>query len=287
MAYNSTFDAWAQTKQTIAYLDERRKNVSPTINDVDPDLTAVALFMKRSYNQTLRNVLEMFYLAQKAIQFWSLEYRNYLGETLKDNVVSNVSYASLKRLQTDVLLALQSVTESHAHDAPPFTGLPFHLDEANVNELRLTTETVLRIPTNSTGMNGKGFPFVGMNNVRLTKVRFWLPGATSSDGVLRVKLLHMGQETIVDKDGVEHDFQHEQIPFNFQYHIASNGKFVEGELNTIDGEIGRETKSDYALGGPFTTWKISVHSWDTKANFDLSNITGAYFEFHGTGYATA
>lgn len=241
--------------------------------------------MERSYKETLRYVLEVFYLAQKSLWFWSLDNRNYLGEKLGNNVVTNLTYATLNTLKGVIIEDLQKNTEKHGQDMQKFTGFELPLDDAQLLDLKTHGKTVVRVPTNSTGMNGKGFCFKDMNGVRLTKVRFFVPGATSTTNIVRVTLLHMGQETIVDVNNVEHDFQHEKIRTHFQYRLDLAPKFPEDTDGTIDGDIGKETGSDYALVGPFTTWHVEVGSPDGAAVVDLGGVNKAYFSFHGYYYS--
>jgi hypothetical protein len=160
------------------------------------------------------------------------------------------------------------------------------LDAAHLKELcGKGKQTLVRIPTEENWISSEEFPFRGLRGVRLTKVRFFIYGLrTSNDDFIRVDLTHMGQETIVDQYGKEHDFHHEGVLIHFKHRFADAPNFTENADKTMDGEIGKETGSHYAMVGSFTTWKVEIKPVRKDTEIYLDQVTGAEFKFWGLAF---
>ena len=117
-----------------------------------------------------------------------------------------------------------------------------------------------------------------MSDVRLTRVRCFLPGAKTADGLLHITLTHMGDEALVDPRKKQMEFSHSTIPVDFKYQLRSGRYDVAG---TRDGIIGKlKDREQYSLVGPFTTWQIVINK-EYNPGLDLSGVFDAYMEFEG------
>lgn len=117
-----------------------------------------------------------------------------------------------------------------------------------------------------------------MADIHLTKVRFFLEGAETTNNRLQVTLTHTGKETIVDTEMKSFIFTHQPLVALFKYDLTA--RQYTGP-DTINGVIGSVTEKDsYALVGPFTIWKIDISAEDNPG-LNLSKVKSAYFEFEG------
>jgi len=116
-------------------------------------------------------------------------------------------------------------------------------------------------------------PFYGMADVRITRVRVWVDGARTGDNELTVLLTQLGQETIVNREGVPLDFVHSEVGTRLVYNLTNKVVRSGGEVK-LPG-------SDYAAVGPFGTWVVKVLTRDNKA-LDLSAAKEVRVEFHVT-----
>ena len=112
-------------------------------------------------------------------------------------------------------------------------------------------------------------------DIRLTKVRFFAPGAKTDTNRLEAKITHSGKETIANNRLKRFKFSHDPIKVTFRYNMETMK--AEGD-DTVDGNISWPAENDFALPGPFTQWKIEIRDTVNK-NLDLSDVSSAYLEF--------
>jgi len=132
--------------------------------------------------------------------------------------------------------------------------------------------------------------FHRMANVRLTKVRAWLPGMKTSKKYPKIYILleQLGDETIVDANKSDDDDSKSQVGFThqskrilFTYDGTAYGPKKETYENVkADGDLG-DNEEVYASIGPFATWRITIDPQDNP-DLDLRHLSKIHLEFHGT-----
>ncbi len=116
-------DTCLQSQETIDYFQEKEaSNQLESINDTDPDLPAVALYMERSYIETLKYTLQILYLAHKSLWYYSLSESTSLGDKIAFNPITNVTYNTLKDMQTNLIQDLVVATEFQRKDPQHING---------------------------------------------------------------------------------------------------------------------------------------------------------------------
>ncbi len=148
-----------------------------------------------------------------------------------------------------------------------------------INVFKQTHQLLVEVPL-STNTTTTG-PFVNLANVRLTAVRVYVRGAKTTNGDLKLTVIHTGKEKIVNSSNKVFSFQHNAIPKAFHYVIPKSDSdpidiLVDGTFNiTASGETDL-----LALVGPFTFWHVVL---DPAKNpgLDLSQVTSIEFEFRG------
>lgn len=127
-------------------------------------------------------------------------------------------------------------------------------------------------------------PFSGMADVRITKIRAWVHGATltspnPSKPAIRVDLTHTGRETIMLPDDSVHVVTHPPVRQTFEYAVDKpddpTGIVTDGELFDL------ATPEPATLIGPFTRWRVEISETYNDASLDISQIDQVVFEFFG------
>ncbi len=111
-----------------------------------------------------------------------------------------------------------------------------------------------------------------------------MPSIKSPSDNVRVFLTHLGRDIIVTDKDKPMDFVHDPIRFQFRYipSMADKGEKFSKDTDTSDGDLTIRIKDEYALLGPFTSWRIEC--WEHQ-DVDMSGVTEAYFEFRGSYYS--
>lgn len=108
--------------------------------------------------------------------------------------------------------------------------------------------------------------FSGCCNVRVYKARFGFAGLKLAPGVtsarVAVRMIHSGQETLVDQLNGEHEFTHESISVMFSFNLFPDGIKVVDDGNIAMSDVDKDATS-YAPPGPFTTWTVDLTDTDT------------------------
>jgi len=164
-------------------------------------------------------------------------------------------------------------------------------------------------------------PFHGMADVRITKVRVWMVGMTTTTDYHNVTLIYLGQsqfrtrknlpyperrsptaETDQDKrdpeyviqepvsirfnykaEGLNYDPQKEKDPFTPGRLFGNNLAGTEdGNLSYAGtGDAKLPSQKEYAVIGPFGKWRLEVLREENNPGLDLSKLTMIVIDFHG------
>ncbi|KAF2689358.1 hypothetical protein K458DRAFT_329710 [Lentithecium fluviatile CBS 122367] len=278
--YDACIQTWAKYDQGNRELDAQAKQFSnKQLNLSTIDFPAVTVFMEGMYFSALRDVMWQMYQAQRAVQFASLSRYDIIADTLGEQPLSQLNYATLSGVRGKIVKAYIDAIEAQGKPAQTFNAKRYDIGPTDLWLLRNggTGTISVAIPVVYPGTTAAEHPLHGLGNIRLTKVRFVVIGATTDNGMLFVNLEHGGDETIVRDDGSDVKFEHGQLTVAFCYKI-SDPTFRGDE--TIDGDIGEKTEGQFAMVGPFTTWSVQI-SPEQNPGLQLANVTEAYFEFEG------
>jgi hypothetical protein len=296
----------AQTAQNAAQLSLANAALASTSN---PALAPLVAFMARLYHDARAQVINTLYMASRSLAFWSVDapdtsFTTLVGLTDPSGITAASLAASMQQIVNELEDAITSfgtapqtfptssggtnpqgilVTITTASD-PGLMSTFTTLNGANVYALSLALPVV--VPSTSESDS----PFFAKANVRLSKVRAWVNGASvgsNTNGVacLTVGITHTGTESITNpKDSTVNVYTHAPISKTFQFdtrQVQQSSGIVE------DGDFaGASNDSMFAQPGPFTTWQIVV---DPRYNtgLDMSQVSGLTLEFWGTSYAFA
>jgi len=302
--YNAMCGQIAEIKAEIAQAEQQQAIVADQLSKkARPDLPEFVAWVGDLYDKARSNVIEQVYLASRAYSWWALkDFPIYERLGLKS--ASTVTAGILRSGQADLLNDFGKVVEARVLAPSPFPstearkvnpaarGAVVRLDKDNFRrafeELRDTGETTLElsptrpyttpVPLRRPGESGEMTGFALLAEVMVKKVRAYLRGASSKNGLYAVNIVHCGTNQVVRRDGAEFTFTTVPVPVLFKYEEK------EGKTNiTFDGNITEETpKGNYAPLSPFGWWRISVDN--ISHSVDLKGLTAVELEFHGDAY---
>ncbi|TFK49658.1 hypothetical protein OE88DRAFT_364365 [Heliocybe sulcata] len=273
--YNAMVTLWVQAEATINEQQQKLDILNhASLDDIDPNLPVLAAFVRESYFHTVSQALRLLYVTERALAFWTLQPPVSNLSALRGNGFERKGLSqALQSARTDILLAYDDAVENSTNASQKFDSIRLDLDPDDLSTLQDGSTVILRIPESYSFTLRDDSPFANCADVRLSTVRFYAKGATTEDNMLTISLAHMGAETIVDVDDLEHNFTHNEIHFKFQYNYVSNVIQTDGDIaDLVDGE--------YALPGPFAYWSVAIND-DYNKSLDLSGLTSAWFEFSG------
>jgi hypothetical protein len=165
-------------------------------------------------------------------------------------------------------------------------------------ELKKNGRATFLIPAPTPGSSVDDNPFAPYYNVRLTRVRAWIPGVTTGDSMVLVKLKHKGPELIRASDKSLVPFVHDHVgSFPFKYNwkkvkwdadthkVANVAEVVETDTD-LSVKIEGDDTEYLEMIGPFAEWEIAVRDNDNVKPVDRSQIETIYLAFHGFGQGT-
>jgi hypothetical protein len=287
LQYNAVILTLAKNQHVLAGTTAQLEAIHAQVAAAyDPGLPIMTVFVSRLYHQARMQVLATLYETGKAYQFWALSDTDLIASTFGNDEPPGINAAALAAAQIHILGIYESAVEAFGHGAQSFpadplgTGVVFALNSMQIAVLASQYQLLLDVPPALIDTTSEESPFAGFANVRLTKVRLWLPGAKVSGNSLHITLTHSGSEQIVDSTGVVRSFVHDPITLAFVYDTSTNTISQDGDIATMPVG-GSQT---YALFGPFTYWQIGVDP-ALNSGVDLSGVTRAWLEFHITDYA--
>jgi hypothetical protein len=120
-------------------------------------------------------------------------------------------------------------------------------------------------------------PFAHMAEVRVTRVRVYLKGATVKAGrYLNLTVTHSGPESIVGADDQLYTFTHVPRSSTFAYDPKDESIYVDSTFQIATAPDA--PKNALALLGPFATWVVQLNNRDAA---DLSKLTQIELDFRG------
>jgi hypothetical protein len=294
----------AQINQNTAQLDQVQTAMTRQSN---PALAPLVAFMARIYHDARAQVIFTLYMAGRSYGYWSLDSKysaltTFIPLSDPTGITADSLAGAQQRIVSDFGTFIEDLGTPPQNFPNPTTtqlpqGITFVLTKA-ANPAFFDTFTT----ANSAGLFQVSFaipaafastseldnPFFSQANVRLTKVRPWIQGATTQNGILTVDITHTGAETIVDPDtNTANFFTHDPITKNFKFDsaqifqpssIVEDGDFVDPNNPIKNGDM------TFALPGPFTTWTIQIDP-ASNTGLDMNGVDKISVEFWGTSFA--
>ncbi|HCC08359.1 MAG TPA: hypothetical protein DEP72_09415 [Clostridiales bacterium] len=292
--YNAIVQLLRKNHQQI---NEAQKKItslnSSALKNINPNWPEITAFVSQMYYSSRSIIMEIMDLAARAYGFWSLDdHRNLIAQAYGNRSLPEIDTASFTQVQTIILDSYRRTIEKFGNGAGIFPmnnndeGIVIKLDKDQIEYFKENKVIMFNIPValpsklkTENSFAEASNPFAGACNIRLNNVRVWIKGAKASNDMLQVNICHTGKEQIVDANGNVFSFSHDPKYTMFKYYLSNNKIFQDGGIGWQDSE----SKSTYALVGPFTYWKIKIY--DTPDDLvDLSEVTEVKIEFHGTNY---
>ncbi|KAF3904403.1 hypothetical protein ABW21_db0203789 [Orbilia brochopaga] len=251
-----------------------------SIESIDPDLPAMAVFVEQSFFDATAQVLKTLYRAERALAFWTLAMPvSNLSTLRKGGFIrpdhgTNSLYSALVSTKNNIISAYADAIENSMNEAQKFGDtepIKVYLSKESIADLQTGVYVTVPAPRSTTSKAEN--PFADCADVRLTRVRFYVKGAKTSDNILDISLEHIGNETMIDTSDGVHAFVHNAIHLKFQYNLDNKTIQTDGDMTSL-------VKDESALPGPFAQWRVAVNDSYNK-DLDMSDATEAWFEFAG------
>jgi hypothetical protein len=285
-------------------------------SSAQPDLNAKGAFLLALYNRTRDRCLRYCYLASHSYYFWTLEPDTSFYQTLKLGTPNNIDYNLLTTVREDLYEKRTThITSALANSVQPFppkdadyagTGARVVFESSAYPKvfaaLKRDGRASFSISIPAKGDTIKQNPFVAVCDVRLTKVRVWVLGASSNDGMCHVRIRQKGEEVIQKRDGTLVSFSHEPVTIRFVYDASkvrwnAQRRYVENpdevlKVGGTDGNLGFSEAQGNAgsaylpLIGPFADWEIELAD-EAHDGLNRSGISAVCMEFHGFSQTAA
>ncbi|KAI1420805.1 hypothetical protein F5Y12DRAFT_89943 [Xylaria sp. FL1777] len=305
LQYNQYLVSLWQDQSTLEQIQDNidRLESKKKLDDISPNLTAMALLVKQSYYAAVDRIFRVLYLTERALLFWTLgEPLKKFDEIRKGGIDSGNLYVDLKSLSDTIVESYNNALENTTSAYQKFgdwgetnganTPLTYTLSATELKHFQNNEEQVSVNMANAWAQTTKAKNvFLGKYDVRLTKVRCLIEGDSDfntqmKDKTISVDLVHPGLETIVDKSKHAHRFDHNQRKLTFEYTHPFDRKSPK---ITTDGDLYKSPNAkgwEYARAGPFTTWNIILAKGknpdlETKTTKYREKITKVTMEFTG------
>ncbi|GES63467.1 hypothetical protein NFIA_003630 [Aspergillus terreus] len=268
-------------KELSLFQIEKADLIRQDYDRVGADRPAMTAFIKKVYDSSIDDTQLWLYKAQRAFNFAALDNSNVIGNLLQDVPVSSLDYTLLNTVLSRLSGSYNNHKEKMGHKPQSKPGIKYRLDKDDFEDLQeRAKDDIINLFIEIPADPAKRPPstFSHMADIRVTAVRFFLPGAVTmneKDKLLQLSITHPGTEKIMDR--MENTMTFTHAPLTVQFTYASQTLKYDGP-GTSDGTMGSATEDDYSLVGPFTTWRIEIRAEDNPG-LDLSKITEAYMEF--------
>ena len=272
----------SETKTRVSALNEE------VLPHLKPDLPDLVSFVSRLFYSGRNQIMEKLSLIAQAFRFWALSDRNLIAEAYGGKAPPQIDQAVLAQAKFTILNAFSDAIENFGtnHSVFPATpsapGLMIEVPDYQVNLLKTVGLLVIRPITVTPETTREESVFAGLANIRVSKVRVWVKGASTSNNMLQVRITQSGREQIVSTNGDVFQFSHEPIAKLFKYNLSNKTILEEANFGIQQNDGG--SNQTYAAIGPFSSWHIEISASD-NLQLDLSKITKITLEFHGTNYA--
>lgn len=284
MEYNNDLTEYLNMEGQIAQLQAQIAQAEEASSNLDPTLPSCASFMGALYEAAKNLTLNTLYLATKSFRMWALEDLS-LTSLLSASEPSQINHATLTSARGQLLGLYSEAQESFGRELQPFPadgqrGIVFVVDDpASLAQFAAHGSLDVTIPLAEPNTTIAQNPFAGLTDIRVTKARPWIDGATVSNDSLMVTITHTGGETIVTRTGTPFFFQHDQVVTGFRYRPSNAAIQMDADITVAAAE-----QTQFGLLGPFTTWRVEAKT-ENNAGLDLSGVTKLEIEF--AGYALA
>ncbi|KAF7944292.1 hypothetical protein EAE96_010692 [Botrytis aclada] len=164
----------------------------------------------------------------------------------------------------------QSLMDAYSEYTEAISSLKYPLEEDEVRSIRsdFPDSARLKLSIAPPGSLAPESPFSNMVDIRLTRVRLFLPSVTTKNGKLHAALTHLGRETLADAKNAQITFSHRHILYN----IATSKPIMYGIIGDLNDP------NLYALPGPFATWEINIPN-NYNPGLVLTGVEKPYLEF--------
>jgi hypothetical protein len=294
MAYNVALS-------TIRDLSSRKSELDLKISEKDsslarvaePGLAVYAAFVGDAYEQAKESCLWDLYQAARASVYWLLQPYDLFKDVLGGRHPSEVDHTVISNCQDAIHGKLKDGEKAIANPPQSFDRFSISLkDLPGVLEiLREQNRVNFYVPSAGQEATKDESPFAGLADVRITKVRAWAFGFKAGSNRDRlhqhtIVLHHLGEETIVDKSGNEHNFTHEPVPLTIAYDadkIGDESAFLLNSNRTaMDGTLtDDEGGTTFARISPFAQWSIAILPEDNYQPFDIVGLKDVRIDFYG------
>ena len=286
LSYNTTVGRILRLQADIANEKIRQDEIDVENIQFEAGLPAQVNFMKSVYRQAKANFVESLYMSVRAAAFWSLDKDEDMKAVFGDIQPGPINTLTAHHLANNALDKISDAHEAFGSDPESFSSLTVTLNEnthpSTFAALKGGTQSYLlcHLPAVGPETPGTESVFHGLADVRVSTVRAWLPGASTGDGEVQVRIRQAGRETIVSPAGEPFTASHAGKSVVFRY---KSNKIGQEDAVIIDGLI---TKNDSSFTpiGPFADWVIAIAPEDNK-NLDLSELSEIKLEFKGTARA--
>ncbi|KAF7889058.1 hypothetical protein EAF00_009358 [Botryotinia globosa] len=231
---------------------------------------------KKIYAAELQKIQGWLYKAQRAYNFEALNSTNVLGQFFCSVDMSQYTYGLVKAAHQSLFQAYIEYLDDYTGSRQRFFSLQYILGEDDVRSIKFDSpdSALLHLSIAPPDPEATSSPFSNMVDIRLTRVRLFLPNVTTDDGKLQIALTHLGDETLVDTKNAQITFSLKKYPVNFVYDIATSKPTIDGVIGNVDDP------KWYALPGPFATWEINIPK-NCNPALVLTEIEKPYLEFDG------
>lgn len=285
MLYNANINLFYKKQEDLKAATSKLSSLTDEIlSNIDPDLPGAAIFMERTYYDSMWILLETLYMSQRALNFWTTSSTDWIADALKAKPQSFLDAATLSYVRTKLLQAHKNELEDKGNNPQKFPPIKIPMPDRQLSFWKRSKDmkVMVKIPAAMKETSLDDHPFAGKCDVRLNTVRFFAEGVTvtGKTDMLRVNLTHLGVETIVDAKNKAHSFTHDQVKLDFEHNITDmtyNEKITEGNIGK------QSTKDVYAHVGPFASWIVEAVP-QYNPGVSLKNVTAAWFEFTGEYY---
>ncbi len=283
LSYNAIVSLILQKKQTVAASEAQTQAFNDeALNTVSQaNLPDLVTFASRIYYAARNQIMEVLDLTARAYRFWAVSDYNIVTNAYQNNPVTKFDSEILNQASRNILNPYGALMrDRYGTNSTPFNGMIYDVPQAMLKASSFNTSGLIYVNINLLDIIKLRKSF----NVRVTSVRVWIAGITTSDNTLLVEITHSGNEKILDQHGRAFEFHHDEIKKQFFLRDINNRIIGEEANFGIENALNETTKNKYAAVGPFTMWQILV-DLEVNPGLDLSKVTGIQLEFAGTNYA--
>ncbi|VVS94994.1 hypothetical protein [Desulfoluna spongiiphila] len=290
LQYNAQVIVALKNHQLIDSLTaEDATYTAKVLSTMAPSLPDMVSFMSRSYYTARQQIMEFMDLTQQAYRFWALSDAEIISSTFSGNLPT-LNASALLAAKSDLLAKTDKALEhfgsnaQHFPDKPDEKGLMVEVGQAERSVLPYLNLMTISLAAPSLTTGKANSVFAGMCDVRISRVRLWLDGVKTDSETLSIHITHTGGEEIYDQANNRFTFTHEPVTKLFTYNLTTKKIFEDANFG-VEQNADQGT-SEYAALGPFTQWQFKIDP-DLNPGLDLSGLSAARIEFHGTNYVFA